>query len=216
MRRTARERHLETRHRRRRGPRVHIVETRRMRHHRDRHSVERPALQHQHLPAARLLRRRPQQHHPYPQHLGGGRQPDRRARTRRTDHVVPTRVPEPRQRVVLRAHPHRQIAAPVRADHRGLQPVRAPFHREPGARQQLREPRRRGVLLERQLRLRVQRPPELQQPPRELPDPGLHERTSTVTDSGDRHSQLQRGKRTRPRPQLAPNPRAPSSPTAAP
>ena len=87
-----------------------------MHHHRDVEAVEGAAVEHQDLAPAAFLRGRAEDDHGRVDLVGDTREPDRRAHRARRDDVVPARVPDVGERVVLRAallagaHVHHDLA----------------------------------------------------------------------------------------------------------
>lgn len=79
------------------------------------------------------------------------------------DHVVPARVADPGQRVVLGAQRDGELARAVNSLERGGDAVGADLHREPGVGEHVGDPRHRAMLVPRQLRVRVDGVAELDQ-----------------------------------------------------
>ncbi|WP_371801297.1 hypothetical protein OHA38_37365 [Streptomyces sp. NBC_01732] len=133
-------------------------------HHRHCHIVEGAAFEHQHLAASLLLGRGAEELHPAAEFVGDRGQRDRRARTGGADDVVPAGMADLGQRVVLRAHPDRQVTTAVLGGQRRRQIAHRAIHGETGVLQQYREPFGGPGLRERDLRIVVQRVAELQKP----------------------------------------------------
>lgn len=92
-----------------RGPRVH--------HHRQRHVVERPGLQHQRLTAPGLFGRSAQQRNRQTEVVGHLRQRQRGAHRRSRDDVVAAGMPDLGKRIVFGADPrHQRAVAEVRPE----------------------------------------------------------------------------------------------------
>lgn len=127
-----------------------------MDHHRGVHAVEHARLQQQRLAAAALLRRGADHLHGQAEVPRVRGQCQRGPHGRGRDDVVPARVPEAGQRVVLGAERHRGPAVAGRRGERGGQPARAGLHSETGRGQRPGQPRRGPVLPERGLRMGVQ------------------------------------------------------------
>jgi hypothetical protein len=116
---------------------------------------ERAALEQQDLAAAVLLRRRPDHAHREAHVVGDARQARARADRARGDHVVAARVARCRagSRTPRRS---RRAAAPSRArDERRRQIAHAAFDAKARRVERVGDPRRRALLLEAELRVRV-------------------------------------------------------------
>ncbi len=111
------DRHLRERQR----PRAGDVERTGVQHHRGGDVVERTGVEQQHLSATRLLGGRAEQYDGEAELVGDLRQRQRRADRRCRNDVVPARVSDARERVVLRADPDDQRPASVARPERGIQ-----------------------------------------------------------------------------------------------
>src|SRR5262245_4802877 len=122
-----------------------------MRHHRHMDSGEGTALEERQLPASGLLGRRSDHAHREADVVGDARGGCARPGRERGDHVVPARVPDSREGVVLGAERHVQRPRTASRDHCRRQVADATADVEAGVGEPLRQPYRRPVLLERQL-----------------------------------------------------------------
>ncbi len=143
---------LHLRGQRRPGPVVHAG----VEHQRRVDVVEHPGVRLDRLAAPALLGGRAHRQHRPGGHLRHGGHRQRGAQARRRDEVVPARVPEAGQGVVLHQQRHRRPALARARRERGGHPRHAPLHGETGALQLAREQGRRPVLGEGVLGVGVQ------------------------------------------------------------
>ena len=133
-----------------------------MEHHRRVDAFERARLEQPDLAPATLLGGRAEQKHFAAQIIRNRREPEERADGAARDQVVPARVPDFRQRIVLGEDGDaRPAGAPYPRAERSRQAAHAAFHRHARLFDGVREPCGRLLLLEPQLGVGVDLPRQL-------------------------------------------------------